>query len=151
MDKSLKSFIQFYYQRYRNLILYGIIGGISAGLDFAVYTLLCRFNLLGQIQMNDLITVQGYQIANVISIHCGIFCSFLLNRTYNFKTKDRVLQRFLSFYIIGLMGLLLSAVLLHVMVEMKGMNTIYAKVLVIIVVAVSQFLLNKFITFKKSK
>jgi putative flippase GtrA len=138
MDKSLKSFIQVYYQRYRNFILYGIIGGISAGLDFSVYTLLCKLGL-------------DYQISNVISIHCGIFCSFILNRTYNFKTKDKPLLRFRSFYIIGMTGWLLSVVILYVMVGIKEWNEIYAKLLVVVVVAISQFLLNKFITFKKSK
>ncbi|MDR0604905.1 MAG: GtrA family protein [Bacteroidales bacterium] len=138
MDKSLKSFIQFYYRRYRNFILYGIIGGISASLDFGIYTLLCKLGL-------------NYQIANLISIHCGIFCSFILNRTYNFKTKDRTLLRFRSFYIIGMTGWILSVVILYVMIDIKEWNAIYAKLLVVVVVAISQFLLNKFITFRKSK
>ena len=138
MEKSLKSFIQVNYQRYRNIILYGIIGGISAGLDFLVYTFLCKLDL-------------NYQIANVFSIHCGIFCSFLLNRHFNFKIKDKTLLRFLSFYVIGLTGLALSAALLYLMVNINSWNEIYAKLITIIVVAIVQFLLNKFITFKKSK
>ncbi|MDR1459623.1 MAG: GtrA family protein [Bacteroidales bacterium] len=138
MVKTLVSFIRACYQRYRTLILYGIIGGTSAGLDFGIYTLLCKCEI-------------NYQLANLISVHCGIFCSFLLNRGYNFKVTDKILLRFLSFYIIGLSGWLISAALLHVMVDMKGINEIYAKLLTIIVVAISQFLLNKFITFKKTK
>ena len=134
MEKSLK----FYYQRYRNFILYGIIGGISAGLDFFIYTLLCKGDL-------------NYQVANVVSIHCGIFCSFLLNRYYNFKVKDKTFLRFLSFYVIGLTGLALSAFLLYLMVDINAWNEIYAKLITIIAVAIVQFLLNKFITFKKSK
>jgi putative flippase GtrA len=149
MAKSLKSFIRFYYLRYRNLILYGIIGGISASLDFVIYTLLCHFNLIDQ--AGELINVHHYQIANLISVHCGIFCSFLLNRTYNFKIKDKALLRFLSFYVIGLTGWLLSAALLHLMVGIKGWDEVYAKLLTIIVVSLAQFLLNKFVTFKKSK
>ena len=64
------------YQRSRNLILYGIIGGFCSALDFVIYTLLCHFDVL------------PYLWANVISVHIGIFTSFVLNRQLNFKTKS---------------------------------------------------------------
>lgn len=126
------------YQKYRKLILYGLIGGFCAGLDFAVYTFLVKFNI-------------HYQVANVVGIHCGIFCSFALNRHYNYKVKDKFLLRFLSFYGIGLIGLALSTAILWLMVEKNNMNEIFAKIVAIILVALIQFLLNTFITFRKSK
>jgi len=135
---NLKNTIHTLYNQYRHFILYGIIGGMSAGLDFLIYTFLCKLGL-------------NYQIANVISIHCGIFCSFLFNRRYNFKITDKTLLRFFSFYIVGLTGLALSAILLYAMIDIIAWNEIYAKLLSIIVIAVVQFFLNKFITFKKSK
>ena len=94
-------FIKQLYYKYRNFILYGIIGGFCATLDFVIYSGLCYVN------MNHL-------WANIISTHCGIFCSFLLNRSYNFKVKDKTGLRFLSFYIIGLIGLALSEGLLEI-------------------------------------
>ena len=57
------------YFRFRNLILYGIIGGFCAVLDFGVYTTLCYFDIM------------PYLWANIISIHVGIFMSFILNRS----------------------------------------------------------------------
>lgn len=138
MGKSVKIIIVSLYTKYKDFILYGLIGGLSAGLDFGVYSLLC---LLGM----------NYQIANVISINCGIFCSFILNRHYNFKTKDKIAKRFLSFYIIGLFGLALTWLLLHFMVSMKGINKLIAKLITIFIVAIIQFFLNKFITFKKTE
>jgi putative flippase GtrA len=120
------------------LILYGIIGGTSAGLDFLIYTFLIGLNTY-------------YIVANGIGIHCGIFCSFVLNRRFNFKIKDKPLVRFLSFYLIGLIGLLLSSFLLWLMVTRWGWDKIYAKLLTIFVVAVVQFLFNKYITFKSTK
>ena len=63
----IKTLIQLYH-RFRELILYGIIGGSCATLDFIIYTLLSM--------------VIPYLAANVISVHCGIFCSFFLNRPY---------------------------------------------------------------------
>lgn len=124
------------YGKFRNLILYGIIGALCASLDFLIYTFLCRMELM------------PYLWANVISIHTGIFCSFFLNRHFNFKVKDKTTQRFTMFYVIGLIGLGISTLMLWLMVDIAGWNKIACKLITIIVVALTQFLLNKFITFK---
>lgn len=125
------------YSRFRNLILYGIIGGLCAALDFGVYTALCHFDIM------------PYLWANIISIHVGIFMSFILNRSINFKVKDKTTQRFLSFYAVGLTGLGISELMLYLMVTIAGMNELLSKLISIIVVALIQFILNKFITFRK--
>ncbi len=124
------------YSRYRELFFYGIIGGISAFLDFCVYTLLCKANV-------------PYLIANVIGVHCGIICSFILNRHYNFKVKDKTKKRFFSFYMIGLAGLAISSLMLYLLVDNNHFNEIYSKIITIITVAIFQFCLNKLITFRK--
>jgi len=127
------------YQRFRNLILYGIIGGFCAALDFAIYTVFCHFAIL------------PYLWANVISVHVGIFTSFVLNRQLNFKIKDKTPQRFLSFYLVGLTGLGISSLMLYLMVDVAGWNEIVCKLFTIVVVALVQFLLNKYITFKPTE
>jgi len=137
MNKFLQ-FINTVFVKYRQFILYGIIGATSAGLDFIIYFVLCDSNV-------------NYQIANAISTHIGIFCSFLLNRYFNFKVKDKFFKRFLSFYIIGLVGLALTWLLLFTSVEIIGINELVAKLIAIFAVAIVQFILNKFITFKKTK
>ena len=63
------------YTKYRNFILYGLIGGLCTLVDIGVYYLLGHTNL-------------HYLLANIISYNCGIIASFLLNRRYNFKVKD---------------------------------------------------------------
>lgn len=127
------------YSRFRNLILYGIIGGFCAALDFGIYTLLCYYELL------------PYLWANVISTHIGIFTSFLLNRSFNFKVKDKTPQRFLSFYLVGLTGLGLSSLMLWLMVDKMQWNELVCKLITIAFVSLVQFVLNKFVTFKQSK
>lgn len=124
------------YARFRNLILYGVIGGFCAALDFGIYTMLCYFDMI------------PYLWANVISIHVGIFTSFVLNRSINFKVKDKTAVRFISFYSVGLAGLGISELMLYLMVTVGGLNEVMCKLLSIIVVALVQFVLNKYITFK---
>lgn len=125
------------YSRFRNLILYGIIGAFCAGLDFGIYTALCFWDIM------------PYLWANIISIHVGIFTSFVLNRSINFKVKDKVKTRFISFYTVGLVGLGISTLMLWLMVDMAHLNEIVCKLITIVVVALVQFLLNKHITFKQ--
>ena len=127
------------YNRFRNLILYGIIGGFCAALDFCVYSILCHFDLL------------PYLWANVISTHIGIFTSFLLNRSFNFRVKDKTPQRFLSFYAVGLTGLGLSSLMLWLMVDKLQWNELVCKLITIVFVSLMQFILNKYITFKQKR
>ncbi len=127
------------YRRFRNLILYGIIGAVCATLDFVIYTLLCHFDIL------------PYLWANIVSVHIGIFTSFILNRQLNFKIKDKTSLRFLSFYLVGLTGLGISTLMLYIMVDLASWNEIVCKLITIVVVALIQFILNKYITFKPTK
>ncbi|MCD7850865.1 MAG: GtrA family protein [Parabacteroides sp.] len=125
------------YNKFRNLILYGIIGGFSSGLDFAVYTLLV--NVIGL----------HYQISNACSVLIGITTSFTLNRYYNFKVKDKTKRRFILFLFVGLMGLLLSSLILYICIQKFKVDELLSKLLSIVFVVVIQFLINKNITFKK--
>ena len=127
------------YVRFRNLILYGLIGGFCAALDFGVYTLLCHFEVL------------PYLWANVVSTHVGIFTSFLLNRSFNFKVKDKTPQRFLSFYAVGLTGLGMSSLMLWLLVDKASWDELICKLITIVIVSLMQFILNKYITFKKQE
>ena len=125
--------------RYNQLIKYGIIGCFCAVLDFAVYTCLVKFTGL------------SYVYANVISVHCGIFTSFFLNRQFTFKVKDKTLLRFISFYLVGIVGLLISSGLLILFVEKMHLNELLSKAITVVFVALIQFLLNKYISFNHGK
>lgn len=122
--------------RYRTLILYAIIGGSCSLLDFVIYSVLCYYNAL------------PYLWANVISTHCGIFCSFFLNRGVNFRVKDKTVRRFIVFYLVGLVGLGISELMLYLMVDLAQWNEIVCKPISIIVVALVQYFLNRYITFE---
>ncbi len=130
-NSSLYSLLQF-----RSLILYGIIGSFSSGLDFSIYTVLVR--LLGI----------HYVAANCFSVLCGISTSFVLNRNYNFKVKDKTKQRFTIFLTVGLCGMLLSNMILWLCIEELHFKEIISKLLSIVLVVFFQFLLNKYLTFK---
>jgi len=134
---TIEQIILKFYNKFRNLILYGIIGTLSAGIDFLVFY--------------TLTTVWGffYLTANIFSVSIGITISFILNRNYNFKVKDNISKRFVLFISVGLSGLLLSSVLLYIFIDIFTLNKIISKILSIFLVVLMQFLLNTYITFKK--
>ena len=127
------------YNKFRNFILYGIIGCFTASLDFVVFSL-----LTGACNIH-------YIISNCLSVLVGISTSFFLNSQYNFKVKDNQVRRFSIFLFIGLCGLCLSNVILWICIEVVGLNEIISKILSIILVVFFQFILNKYVTFKTKR
>ena len=128
--------IKRFYNKFRNLILYGIIGTFTSFLDFCVFTVLAYYVGL------------FYIIANCISVLVGITTSFLLNRAYNFKVKDKTKKRFVIFLTVGLCGLMLSNLILWIGIDRMHINESITKLASIVLVVGFQFLLNKFVTFR---
>ena len=125
------------FTKFRELILYGIIGCLTSSLDFLVYTALVSWIGL------------YYIVANCISVLVGISTSFVLNRKYNFKVKDKTGRRFLVFLSVGLCGLAMSNLILYLCIDIMNWNELVAKLASIVLVVFFQFLLNKYVTFKK--
>lgn len=137
MKNSSERFFLSLYNQFRDLILYGVIGTLCAGLDFFIFSVLeSSFGVF-------------YIYANILSVGVGISTSFFLNRKYNFKVNDRVFNRFAFFLAIGLSGLFISSWLLYFFIDVITLDKIISKLLSIIFVVILQFLLNKFITFRK--
>lgn len=132
-------YIKKYYKKFRHLILYGIIGCFSSGLDFLLYTLF--LSCFGW----------HYLFSNCISVMAGITTSFTLNRAYNFKVKDKTAKRFAVFLTVGLCGMLLSNAILYVSIDILSMNKIISKLFSIVLVVFLQFLINKYFTFRPTK
>lgn len=133
----MKKIIFYYLHKYKNLVLYGLIGLFTSSIDFFAYFLL-----------TSCLDVY-YIVANVISVTIGITLSFILNRKYNFKITDNTIVRFIIFFSVGIGGMLLSSLLLYVFIDIVSLNKNIAKVLSIVLVVLLQYILNKTITFKK--
>lgn len=123
------------YMRFRNLILYGVIGSCTATLDFLLFTALTRW------------TDVYYIAANVVSCSLSILCSFLLNSKYNFRVTDHPVRRMISFFSVGIAGLFLNSFVLHLCIEDLLWENSAAKLTSIVITVLIQFLLNKYISF----
>lgn len=121
----------------RQFLLYCIIGLSGTMLDFGAYSMLLRSGLL------------EYQAANVVGYASGTLLSFILNTRYNFRISDRLFRRLACFFGVALVGLSISAVLLHVLVDHYHVNRYLAKVPTLVAVMLVQYNLNRWISFRR--
>ncbi len=125
-----------YLFKYRHIIKYGAIGITGASIDYLIFSFLTiKLGLF-------------YQIANAISVSCGISNNYVLNYYFNFKMREGFFKRFVQFYSVGIFGLLLNAILLYVFIDRFVLPVNITKLFVILIVITIQFLLNTNITFK---
>jgi putative flippase GtrA len=120
------------------ILKYGIFGGFIALIDFSIYKLL--------IQYFDV----KYIISNILSINFGILTSYVLNMRFTFKLNDYFSKRFFKFYSVGLLGLFISTTFLYIFINILKIDKIISKIIIIGIVAIVQFIINKFYTFKNN-
>jgi putative flippase GtrA len=125
--------------RNRQFILYCAIGASGALLDFVLYALLVWMG------------VMHHQFANAIGYTSGTVWSFFLNARFNFRTRDWLTLRFLSFCSVALLGWAASASILYLTVDRLGWNKYLGKLATIAVVVLLQYNLNRLVSFRKSR
>lgn len=124
-----------FYEQYRNFILYGIIGLFTTTIDVGIFTLISHYDI------HEL-------IANTISYQVAMVFSFFLNRQFNFKIKDNMWKRFLSFFLVNLIGYGISQGLVFLFISIIEMPDFIGKLLATILAGIAQFLIIKYWTFK---
>jgi len=120
---------------FKQMVLYGVFGLIAAVVDFLVFSF-----------VNGLPVVNNPVIGNIAGSTTGFVLSFSLNTVFNFKKKNKLLRRFLSYFTICLVGMLISSTAIYLLQD--TMNISGLKIICIAVVAFIQFVLNKVITFR---
>jgi len=123
----------------KDFISYCIVGVIGLILDVSVYYICYNFWSL------------SYAWSNIISSHTGIINNFILNSIFTFKTKDKIILRFISFYGIAFCGMMLSTYLIVQFTNNMLMHPLLAKFIALGIVTILQFLANKYITFRNKK
>jgi putative flippase GtrA len=89
-----------------------------------------------------------YQVANGAGYATGTLISFFLNRSVTFKVRDRVGGRLAMFCAVAGVGYAASAVALWALIDGAGLDGAIAKAATLPAVAVLQFSLNRWITFR---
>ncbi|MCF0145420.1 MAG: GtrA family protein [Eubacterium sp.] len=130
-----------FYKRYKEALLYLFFGGITFFLNIILFALIGRFT-----NINELVN-------NVI---CWIICvlfQFFTNRTWVFDAKvegaGSFFKQMAGFFGGRLFTLVVEEVILAVFISWLGLNAMVVKILAQVVVIVLNYVISKFIVFKK--
>ncbi len=135
----MKSLIRFTFIRYplfRNILLYGVFGGLAFVIDYIVSLGLTKTIMKGI-----------PEVASIIGNIIGFIFTFFTNTFWNFKAKGKFAQRAASYGGITLIGMGISTICIHTF--KKSMNFSVLKLIVLIFVSAIQFVLNKLITYNE--
>ncbi|KAA8795601.1 GtrA family protein [Lactobacillus crispatus] len=127
-----------YSEDFVQLVKYVLIGALGLVVDFGIYTILTHFKM-------------NVEIANIISSTCGIINNFLWNSYTNFKVHDRMILRFISYFIVGQITTVFTTVSLFIFVTKLGYPHLIVKIVATFVATLIQFVINKVVTFRKAK
>lgn len=130
--------IAIYSEDFVQLVKYVLIGVLGLVVDFGIYTILTHFKM-------------NVEIANIISSTCGIINNFLWNSYTNFKVHDRMILRFISYFIVGQITTVFTTVSLFIFVTKLGYPHLIVKIVATFVATLIQFVINKVVTFRKAK
>lgn len=146
---------------FKELIKYGLVGLVGLVIDMGVYYLLVdkfsvQFSLsvfiqrcLSLVDLELPLRTINILISSIISSTLAIINNFVLNSYFTFKVTDNKLKRFTSFFGVAAIGMVVSTLLLTLFIDILYMNEMLAKAIAVLIVAMLQFVINKFFTFKE--
>lgn len=137
--KKLKELIK----KYEEIIRYLIIGVLTTVVSLATYYILVYTIFNPDIGLE-------LQITNIISWIVSVTFAYFTNRTYVFKLKEKKsLKEAIKFYVSRVSTLLIDMLLMYIFVSLLKYNDKIIKLIVQIIITILNYILSKFIVFKK--
>ena len=131
-------------KQYREIIVYLIVGVLTTIVSWAAYAV-CKLFL----SVDDPIQMQA---AVIIRWSAGVIFAYFTNRAYVFQSKDpNRLKEVVSFVSSRLLTLALETVIMQTLPSKFGVNDWIATFIAAVLVTVTNYVLSKFIVFKKKK
>ncbi len=131
------------YLKYKEIVNYLIVGGLTTVVGLGVYygLVLTVLNPKNGIQL---------QVANVLSWIAAVTFAYFTNRKFVFESKsENILQEATKFVLARVGTLLMDMGIMFVTVTVMGMNDKIAKLFVQVVVTIMNYVFSKFLVFKK--
>lgn len=133
------------YHKYKEIINYLIVGGITTILALAVYYL-CVYTFLNPENGIQL------QIANCLSWTAGVIFAYFTNRKYVFESKEKnKLKEAEKFVGSRIITLLMDMAIMYIGVTVLCFNDKIMKLVSQVAITISNYLLSKIFVFKKEE
>ncbi len=131
------------YLKYKQIINYLIVGGLTTVVSLGVYYL-CVVTFLDPSNPVQL------QIANIISWVVAVTFAYFTNRKYVFESNSTdYLAEAGKFYASRVSTLFIDMAIMFITVTLFGMNDKIAKVIVQVVVTITNYIFSKYLVFNK--
>ena len=124
---------------FRQLIKYGLIGILNVAIYWSIFEIMTR--------IYDVHYLYANTIASIVSFFNGLY----FNRRWTFRSQTHWLRDASYFVVIFMACFIVQSGTLVVCVERFGMDPQLAKYIGIVVFALLNFTLNKYVTFRKKK
>lgn len=139
MIQKLKELIH----KYEELIKYLIIGVLTTAINYVVFVILVKAI---KIDMH---------VSNIIAWIVSVIFAYFTNKLFVFESKSFKLnvigKEILSFGAARILSLLLEELILYIFVDLLNMNQLIIKLIANVIVIIINYILSKFIIFKKPK
>lgn len=142
MSLPVLKFLNPFYKKNKEILLYLFFGGLSFVVSVATYYL---FNVVYSLDA---------LIANVLSWIITVMFAFLTNRIWVFakptKTMREFITQMISFYAGRVVTLIIEEIILGIGIDLCGCNSILVKIIAQVVVIILNYVISKAFIFKKN-
>ena len=129
------------YERYKEIINYLIVGGLTTVVSLGVYYAL----VLTVLDPEDALQLQA---ANIISWIFAVAFAYFANRRFVFNSRNEIKKEAPSFVLARVGTLLMDMAFMFLTVTVLGMNDKIAKILDQVMITVSNYVISKWFVFR---
>ena len=141
--KNLYKWCMEMYKKYKEIVNYLIVGGLTTFIALAVYYI-CVLTFLNP--NNDI----ELQIANIISWIAGVVFAYFTNRKFVFESKEKnKIKEAGKFVSSRLVTLVIDMIIMWVGVSLLSFNDKIMKLISQVVIIILNYVFSKLFVFKK--
>jgi len=145
MDNIFIKLWRFFWRKlmpFQQFIKFSLVGATNTIVDFILFYFFTRYVHWFSVH---------YLIANGFAFAVAVTNSYFINHYWTFNKKDsgHNLGEYIKFILVNVFTLFIVEVCLYFLIEQWQIYDLYAKIMIVLISAVSNFLLSKFLVFKK--
>ena len=133
------------YKKYKEIINYLIIGGLTTVVSLATFYIVRIFFLTNDTQLD-------IQISNIISWFFAVLFAFITNKKYVFESKKEGKEKLIEmikFYLSRITTLLIDMATMWLLTAPLNINDKISKIIVQFIIVVLNYVFSKLFVFKK--
>ena len=131
------------YKKYQEIIKYLIIGVLTTIINYVAFAIFVK---ILNIDMH---------ISNIVAWIVSVIFAYFTNKLFVFESKSFKIQvigkEIFTFGVARIFSLLLEEAILYIFVNLLNMNQMIIKLVANIIVIIVNYILSKYIIFRKSK